>query len=69
MRALDNYITEVEYTRTQPDGYNCPWAAAGNWLTEWEEWVDHKVEIHQKKPVDGIYGGCCADRIDQQAIN
>jgi hypothetical protein len=55
MRALDNYIAEVEYTRTRQGGYNREWAAAGTWFNEWEDWVDHKVEIQQKIPVDGIY--------------
>jgi len=55
MRALDNYIAEVEYTRTRPGGYNREWAAVGTWFNEWEDWEDHKVEIHQKRPVDGIY--------------
>jgi hypothetical protein len=55
MRALDNYIAEVEYTRTRQGGYNREWAAAGIWFNEWEDWVDHKVEIYQIKPVDGIY--------------
>jgi len=53
--ALENYIAQVEYDRTRKQGFQRQYQNAGTWFNNWQDWVDHKIEIPQKRPVDGIY--------------
>lgn len=53
--ALENYIKQVEHDRTRKDGFHRQYQNGGTWFNNWHDWVDHKVEIQQKIPVDGIY--------------